>query len=165
MAGLTLAVLVLVGVSAAVALFDRRGEPELLPEGTAQGTVQHYLLAIENGDDRRAYGFLNAQLLETCDFQHFRDSLRGVQPGSGSRDQDLRITLLDATPVDDAVEVMVRVTRFRLDPPFGGNEYSQQERFVLEQIDGSWRFTIPPWPMRRCPDLAPEPKSPVGEVR
>ena len=164
LAGLVAAITLLVVASVIVTLLDRRGGPESLPEGTAQGSVQRYLLAIENGDDREAYGFLSADLLEACDFQHFRDSLRGVQPGSGSRDQDLRITLLDAEAVDDAVEVNVRITRFRLDPPFGGNEYSHLERFDLEEIDDAWRFTSPPWPMRRCPDLVPAPGVPAPRI-
>ena len=102
---------------------------------------------------------MSAQLLDTCTFQHFRESLRDIQPGV-RKDQDLRVTLIDTKPVDDTVEVSVRITRFRLDPPFGGNEYSHGERFVLERIDGAWRFTDPPWPMRWCRDLdqAPPPR-------
>ena len=164
MAGLAVAVLVLVGVSAAVTLTDRRGEPELLPEGTAEGSVQRYLSAIENGDDREAYGFLSPQLLDACSLQEFRDSLRGIQFDGVRRDQDLRVTLIGAKPVDDTVEVSVRITRFRLDPPFGGNEYSHRERFVLGQIDGAWRFTDPPWPMWRCADHSSEPARPLKSV-
>ena len=159
MAGLALVILVLVGVSAAVTLVGRGGEPVLLAEGTAEGAVQRYLLAIETGDDRGAYEFLSPQLLDTCTFQHFRDSLRGIKPDGVRNRQDLRVTLIDIKPQEEAVHVRVRITRFRIDPPFGGKEYSHIERYTLEQADGDWQFVERPWPMRWCAD--PEPARPL----
>ena len=161
---MALVIVVLAGVSIIIALLDRRGEPTLLPEGTPEGTVHRYLLAIENGETEAAYGYLDAEIQETCDSQRFRDSLRGFR-GDGfnagfSETEDLRVTLVDTREVEDRVEVQVRITRFRVTPPFGANEYSHGERFVLKQTGGAWAFVEPPWPMRFCPQ-AEKPLQPV----
>ena len=151
LAGLALAVVVLAGVSMIIALVDRRGGPSLLPEGTPEGTVHRYLLAIEKGETEAAYDYLGPEVQETCDSQHFRDSQRGFLGGGFQENQDLRVTLVDTREVEDRVEVQVRITRFRFSPPFGADEYSHGERFVLKQSGGRWAFIEPPWPMRWCP--------------
>lgn len=165
LAGLALAILVIAGVSMIIALLDQRGDAALLPEGTPEGTVHRYLVAIEKGETDAAYGYLAPEIRENCDSQYFRDSRRNF-PGSGFdggslETTDLRVTLVDTREVEDRVEVHVRITRFSVSPPFGANEYSHGERFVLKQTDGAWSFVEPPWPMRFCPQaekpLPPEP--------
>ena len=147
--------MVLAGVSVIIASLDRRGEQSLFPEGTPEGTVQRYLLAIEEGETDAAYDYLDPEVQGTCDSQHFRDSLRGLRGegfnGPFSETEDLRVTLVDTREVEDRVEVQVRITRFRVTPPFGADEYSYRERFVLKQTGGAWAFVEPPWPMRWCP--------------
>lgn len=152
LAGIAIAVVVLVAASVALVLFDRRGEPELFPPESPEGAVQRYLLAVDGREDREAYGYLGPELSEECGFDHFRESVRNFQPGNGRRDQDLRVSLIGTEAVDETTEVSVRVTRYRVDPPFGGDEYSSRRMFVLEEIDGDWRFTEPPWPMSWCPE-------------
>ena len=155
--------MVLVGVSLIIALMDRRGEPALLPEGSPEGTVHRYLLAIEEGKTEAAYGYLTPELQETCDVQHFRNSQRGMRgerfSGGFPESEDLRVTLLNTLELEDRVEVNVRITRFRVSPPFGADEYSHGQRFVLEQTGETWLFVEPPWPMTWCPkaELPPEP--------
>ena len=148
---MALAIVVLAGISIVIALLDRRGEPSLLPEGTPAGTIHRYLLAVENGETEAAYGYLDPEIQETCDSQHFRDSQRGFRGGGFSETEDLRVTLVDTRMVEDRVEVHVRITRFQVSPPFGANEYSHGERFVLKQTGGRWAFVEPPWPMNWCP--------------
>ena len=150
----------MVGVSVAVALIDRRGEPERFLPGTAEAAVQDYLAAIEDSRDRDAFDFVGPQVPDGCDYQHFRDSLRRFRPDGVRQARELRITLVDVEEVDQTVEVRVRVTRFSGDPPFGANEYSRAERFVLEEHDGSWRFTEAPWPMDWCPEPPHTPTAP-----
>ncbi len=168
---MALAIVVLAGVSAIVASLDRRGDQSLFPEGTPERTVQQYLLAIEEGETEAAYGYLDPEIQETCDSQHFRDSLRGIRgdgfrgglSGGFSETEDLRVTLVDTREVEDRVEVQVRITRFRVSPPFGADEYSYGERFVLKENGGAWAFVEPPWPMRWCPQ-AEKPLQP-GRLR
>ena len=146
LAGLALAIAVLAGVSIIIALLGQRGEPSLLPEGTPEGTVHRYLLAIEEGETEAAYAFLDPEIQEICDSQHFRDSQHGFRGGGFQENEDLRVTLVDTREVEDRVEVLVRITRFRVSPPFGANEYSHRERFVLKQNGGVWAFVERPWP-------------------
>ena len=175
LAGVALAIVILAGVSVIIALLERRGEPSMLPDGTPEGAVQRYLLAVENGESDAAYGYLSPGTQETCDSQEFRESLRrfsddglnrrisgGRSISSGFSDsEDLRVTLVDTREVEGRTEVLVLITRFRVSPPFGADEYSHQESFVLEQTGGRWAFVEPPWPVRFCP----QPDKPPGPER
>ena len=161
LAGMAIAVAALIVVSIVVVLIDRRGEAEMFPEGTPEGTVQRYLLAVDAREDREAYGYLSAELAERCDFDLFQESARDFQGDGGRGDRDLRVSLIGAEAADETMEVSVRVTRYRADPPFGGDERSSRRRFVLEETNGDWRFTQPPWPLGWCP----EPEKPEAGLR
>ena len=144
--------LVLIGVSVVVTLAGRSGEPDRFAPGTPEAAVQDYLLAIEDRRDREAYDFIHPDVADGCKFDHFKSTLREVQPDGVRRDRDLRVSLVNVEEVDQTVEVNVRVTQSYVDPPFDSREHSRAERFVLEEEDGSWWFTKPPWPMDWCPD-------------
>ena len=161
--------MIVAAIGVTVAFLYRSGELPLLPEGTPEGTVHRFLLAIEQGENRRAYDYLSSQLQETCSYQHLRDSTRWFEAKANRNTDDLRVTLEETRPVDDAVEVRVSVTRFHfsppspLSPPLNGGESSYRERFTLEKTDGDWRFVDPPWPMGRCPEEESKPSPPVRE--
>ena len=167
MAALTV---IVAAIGVTLSFLYRSGELPLLPEGTPEGTVHRFLLAVEQGDNRRAYDYLDSELQETCTYQHFRDSNRSFEAKGGRYADDLRVTLEGTESVDGAVEVRVRITRFRVSPPspfsppFDGGESSHGERFTLEMTDGDWLFVDPPWPMSRCPDAGANP-SPDGRSR
>ena len=150
-------------IAVTVTFLNRSEELPLLPEGTPEGTVHRFLLAVEQGDNRLAYGYLDPELQETCTYQHFRDSTRLFEAKGDPYADDLRVTLEGTESVDGAVEVRVRITRFRVSrpspfsPPFDGGESSHGERFTLEMTDGDWLFVDPPWPMKRCPEAAAKP--------
>jgi len=161
---------IVAAIGVTVAFLYRSGELPLLPEGTPEGTVHRFLLAVEQGDNRRAYDYLDSALQETCTYQHFRDSTRLFEAKDNRYADDLRVALEGTESVDGAVEVRVRITRFRVSPPspfsppFDGGESSHGERFILELTDGDWLFVDPPWPMTRCPEAGAEP-SPGGRPR
>jgi hypothetical protein len=149
--GVALVVLALVVLAVVVALVNRPGEATLLSEDTAEGTVQRYLLAIEEDDRQRAYGYLSSELQETCTYDTIRRSTDWFRP------EEMLITLEGTEPLDGKVEVRVRITQFYISSPLrdaiplSAKESSYTERFTLEQAEGVWRFTEPPWPMRWCP--------------
>ncbi len=145
--GVALAVLVLVIVSVVVALVNRQRDVDLFPADTPEGGVQRYLLALEDGEYRTAYNYLNASLQERCSYQHFVDSTRFFQG------EDRRISLEDKESLNGQVRVRVRITEFDFSPPFNTSEYSFSVDFILEQTGAEWRFTEPPWPMGWCPGL------------
>lgn len=143
----------------------------MLPEGTPEGTVHRFLLAIEQGENRRAYGSLSSELQETCSYQHFRSSTRQFESESDRYPDDLRVTLEGTRPLEGGVEVRVRISRFHLSPPaplsppFDSSESSFGERFTLEMTDGEWRFVDPPWPMTWCPEPEDKPSPDVRPQR
>ena len=161
-------IVAVIGVT--IAFIYRSGELPLLPEGTPEGTVHRFLLAVEQGDNRRAYDYFDSELQERCTYQHFRDNTRRLEARGNRYADDLRVTLEGTESVDGAVEVRVRITRFRVSPPspfsppFDGGESSHGERFTLEMTGGDWLFVDPPWPMSRCPETDRKP-SPGGQPR
>ena len=158
LAGVAVVTVIVAAIGVTAAFLYRSGELPLLPEGTPEGSVHRFLLAIEQGDTRQAYGYLSSPLQETCTYQHFRDSTRWFEAKGDRYAGDLRVTLEGTRPVDGEVEVRVRIIRFHfsppspLAPPFDPGESSYGERFTLEMTDREWRFVDPPWPMRRCPE-------------
>ncbi len=170
LAGIAVVIVVVAAAGVTVAFLFRSGELPLLPEGTPEGTVHRFLLAIEEGDKRLAYGYLSPALQETCTYDHFRESARWFEDKDIRNESDLRVTL-EGTESDDGVEeVRVRITRFRVSspspfsPPFDGGESSHGERFTLEMTGGDWLFVDPPWPMSWCPEAGEKP-SPGGRPR
>ena len=152
MLGGGLVILALIISSVAVGLLSRSQPVSLLPEATPGGTVQRYLLAIENGETRQAYDYLSADLQEKCTFEYFRDTARGYNRIDSNDARDTRISLESEKTVDNATEVQIRITESYVSAPFDVNEYSHSEVFLLEQLDGNWKFVDEPWPMTWCPE-------------
>jgi hypothetical protein len=150
LAGIALTVLVLVIISVTLALVNRRG-PALSPEDTPEGTVQRYLIALQEDDINGAYDYLNSNLKEYCDYAHFQDSKD--TRGSGNE----RIVLKSSEIREEQAIVRIEVTNTNLSPPFDVNEYSYPVQYVLEQEGDVWRFSEPPWPLGWCPDWERKP--------
>ena len=142
------AVVVVVAVALSVVAMVAGGDEQEFAAGTPEGTVQRYLRAVIDRDASAANGYLSADLTECCDEQRLRDAYR--RPS----DRDMRVTLRGTAEVGDVTEVRVRITEFRSNPPFGGDDYSHDEFFALRQEGGEWRFVDPPWPVYFCPEPA-----------
>ena len=170
LAGVAVVVVIVAAVGVTVAFLYRSGELPLLPEGTPEGTVHRFLVAIEQGDRRQAYDFLSPDLRDDCTYDHFRESIRWFENKDIRNPNDLRVTLEGTETDNGVVDVRVRITRFHLSlpspfsPPFDGGESSYGERFTLEMTEGNWLFVDPPWPMRWCPEAVGKP-SPAGQPR
>lgn len=145
LAGIALTVLALVIISITLALVNRRA-PALSPEDTPEGTVQRYLIAVQEDDADRAYGYLSSDLQEYCDYAHFLDSK------DTRRNENERIVLKSSEIRGEQAIVRIEVTNTSLSPPFDVNEYSYPVQYVLEQEESVWRFSEPPWPLGWCPD-------------
>lgn len=148
------AVIVLILASVVVALVKPRGAAETFPEDVPEGVVQRFILAIQDQDYRLAHSYLSDELKESCPVEHLRTSVRWLVDGS----RDRRIALLDKEELSDGrTQVRVRVTEVNVSPPFGVDERSHQQRYVLIREGGAWRFDEPPWPMGWCPGLERKP--------
>lgn len=146
-------VVALILVSVAVALINPRGAAETLSEDTPEGIVQRFILAVQDRDFSLAHGYLSDELKKTCTVARMEES----PPWRVYMPEDSRIALLGKEELSSGrMQVRVRVTQVNVSPPFGVSEYSHQERYVLVQENGEWRFTEPPWPMSWCSLIAPE---------
>ena len=173
LAGIAVVILVIIVLSVAIALVNGPREGDLLPENTPEGTVQRYLLAVEQEESRRAYEYLAPALRERCEFHHFRDSTRRRRWDSNGVDGDLRVTLQGTQPFNGKVEVRVRIKRFQIfnsfyRAPFEPiyDEYSRVHHFMLVQSNGSWRIVDQPWPLEYCfePHNRPTAVQPEAEL-
>ena len=145
-------VVALILVSVAVALINPRGAAETLPEDTPEGVVQRFVLAIQDRDYSLAHGYLSDELKKTCTVAQMEGNTRWSLDSM----QDNRIALLDKEELSGGrTQVRVRVTQVNVSPPFGVNEYNHEERYILVQENGEWRFADPPWPLTWCPLYTP----------
>lgn len=135
------ATLVVAGV--VVALVTTRGEADLLPADSPEGTVQRYLIALQDHDYRLAYGYLSASTTSACGLDDF---LRFARDGEL---RDSRMTLEDSEIFDGSAIVTARVTVFAPDI-FGPSEYSYDRTFDVRLEQGQWRLV---WPDYRCPPI------------
>ena len=126
-----------------IAVVTTQGDVELLPAGTPEGSVQRYLLALQDHDYREAYGYLSASTTRTCDLEDF---LRFASDGELRGSQ---MTLEDTQRFDDSAIVTARVTVFAPDV-FGPSEYSYDRTFNVRREQGQWRLV---WPDYRCPPV------------
>jgi hypothetical protein len=155
--GAALAVLLVVAI--AVALAERE---TTLTAGTPEAAVQGFLKAIEDKDYVTAHGMLSGDLRVKCPVEEFAGQGRfgGVQPLD-----DTRITLEETTVFDSTATVMVKVTTFYSNEPFGTSESSYSQAFTLKKdADGQWRFTEYPYPLYGCPYAEPEKAAPTRET-
>lgn len=159
--GIAAVVAALIVASVAVALTVGRETAESLPESEPEGIVQRYILAIQDRDYRLAYSYLSEELRQFCTEEHLRMSSRWFAERSGEE----RIALVGTDTLRDGRrEVRVRITDVNVSPPFGVNEYSHEQQYLLTQADGQWRLDAPPWPVGWCPGLeqrGPKPPRPV----
>jgi len=146
-------VVALILVSVVVALINPRGAAETLPEDTPEGIVQRFILALEDEDYSLAHGYLSDELKESCPMAHMRDTVQWFAEES----RDRRVALLEKEDLSDGrVQIRVRITEVTVSPPFGVNEYSHKEFYVLVREGGEWRFAELPWPIDWCPTTVPE---------
>ncbi len=143
----------LIVASVVVALVNPRGAAETLSEDTPEGVVQRFILALQDEDYSLAHAYLSDELKKSCPVERMRDTVQWFAEGSTDR----RVALLEKEELSGGrVQIRVRVTEVNVSPPFGVNENSHQERYVLVQEAGEWRFAESPWPIDWCPTTVPE---------
>ena len=127
------------------------------PESEPEGIVQRYLLALQNRDYPLARTYLKERLKESCTEEYLREASRWFAERSGGT----QIALIGKSTLSDGrVEVRVRITEVNVAAPFGVNENSHEERYLLTQENGRWRLDQPAWPVFGCPDRQVPPKPP-----
>jgi hypothetical protein len=133
-----LGVLVIVTISAV--LLTKDNEVALLPENTPEGTVQRYLIAIQDKDYLTAYNYLLFEKLQ----KSYDEWLSTVTLGDNLSDQAVwKATLGKTTKSGDYTIVQVNIDSIRLRGPLENPQYSRQIGFRLRTIYDKWYITSP----------------------
>lgn len=133
---IAVAVLVLLAVVAGV-LSATRPRAQL-PEGSPEAVVQQYVTAVFEQDLDAAADHLDPD--GDCDVEDLEMAYT---------ERDARV-VLRSTDVDGATAT-VRIDLVNADnAPFGGNEWTQEERFELTDLGDRWVITGEPWPVYSC---------------
>lgn len=136
---LVAAIVVAALVVAAVVAVLLRPTPTLDP-ATPEGTVQRYTALVIDGDQDGARAMLTPARVADC---------IELEPWDVDR---LRATLVDS--VVNQERAMVRVELSSADSGFLGRfDFSWQEEFMLERIDGQWRVASAPWRLAVCEEV------------
>ncbi len=126
---------------------------KVLPEGSPEGVVQSFLLAVQDGDYKKEYDYLGSNLKARCAYDRF------LEQRPGGQIEEIQATLTGTRNFDGQVGVKILVTRFRTSgpflAPFDNLASSQPGSYILAQEDGQWRFAQMPWPLYWCPGPAP----------
>ncbi len=132
-----LASIAVVVIIALIVVFTR-GTPALLDESTPEGVVQRYSVAVIDGDDEAALGYLSDDAKEKCGRV------------DNTVDSGIRVTLDSTVLRGDSANVTVLISRYD-GGPFG-SEYSYEETFRLVKDGDSWRVETAPWELTLCLD-------------
>jgi hypothetical protein len=114
-------------------------EPPALDTDDPAATVRDFLLALQERDGDGLLAAVAADLREDCDPEQLRRATRGQS------NRDVRATLVEVRELDGYVEVEVRRTEHRGEPPFGGGGYERTDVFELTREGGAWHITQVPW--------------------
>lgn len=123
----------------ALFIVARRPAPRPLAEDTAEGVVHNYLLALQEADYARAYGYLSPEIAYPGDVDEFYDSLR-QQPWEFTVSDNYSLVIEDSRPIgENSVAVIVRQI-YNNNALFGGSSYAETFSMRAEKRGGEWKL-------------------------
>ena len=137
--GVAIGVLVIVAIVLVLTMVSKEPSPSL-PEDTPEGTVERYLLALENEDYLKAYSYVSP----TSDSKITYESWRGSFSTSRER-PGWKATLGKSSVLGDAATVDVTIDVFSPSRPFANPVRTQHYTFQLKKEGSSWSITNPVW--------------------
>jgi hypothetical protein len=103
---------------------------------------------VQEPDYPLAHSYYSAPLRERCTIDELTRQARWVAEDAGSR----RVELVETKQVSAGrAQVRVRIVEVNVSPPFGVNEYSHDEWYILVVDGGEWQLDAPGWPVTFCP--------------
>ncbi|HET9910236.1 MAG TPA: hypothetical protein VFQ13_00030 [Anaerolineales bacterium] len=134
--GILIGIAVLVVMALAV-FFIRKDSQSYVSEGTPEGVVHNYVLAVLNGDYQKAYSYL-ADLENKPTYEEFRDAfIKGmVNPNNSAVD------IGESEINNDTASVEVAMIYNPSDPFSTG--YRDTQRAILVKQDGEWKLSSMP---------------------
>lgn len=135
--GVAIGVLVIVTVTLVLTLTGGE-DVSLLPEDIPEGTVQRFLLALEEEDYLKAYSYLSPPTEDETPYESRRKPFTDSGERFGSK-----ATLGKSVVVDDDATVDVVIEVFRPHGPFTDPVRTHHITFFLEKVEDSWKITSP----------------------
>ena len=135
--GIAIGLLTMVAVVLVLATAGAEDGP-LLPEDTPEGTVQRFLLALEDEDYLKAYGYLSPPTSEDVPYESMRKRLARSGEKLG-----WKATLGKSLVMDDEATVDVVVDVFSPRGPFENPVRTHHITFFLKKTEASWTITSP----------------------
>ena len=140
--GIGVAIVALAAIAVALVLFTQNNVSLLSPD-TPEGTVQRFLIAVQDKDYRQAYSYL--QITEKDVKVPYAEWVRDVPIFISPPSQTAwKATLGKTTVSGNNAGVEVLIDTFRPGGPFENSTYTQQVYFQLTKIGDSWLITTRP---------------------
>lgn len=146
--GIVVAIILLVVAAFAITL--ARPEAAYQVEDTADGVAHNYLLALQQQDYERAYGYLSPTL--TSYPASADEFVRDVQNDSGSfrLDSDTTLIVEETTVSENRATVTVRESRFSGGDLFDSGVSSTTFKLQMVLAGGEWRIVDSRYYFARC---------------
>lgn len=134
---------VIILVVVAFLLVVQQPEPSYQAEDTPEGVIHNYLLALEDEDYERAYGYISPQIenypATVSDFIHDIETSRWLFYLYG--DNPISYQILDSKLFPGQAVVNVEITHFSRGGLLGADSYQTTSTFTLVPAGTSWQIT------------------------
>lgn len=139
---LVFGIIILAVVAIAVTLAVTSGnEPvKMLPEDSAGGTVQRFLIAVKEQDYEKAYTFLSPRT-DNVKTSPYEDWVRSVQ--SRSNISSWKAGIVKSTVKENSATVEVAIDVFRPGGPLSNPVHTNNIAFLLQKEGGKWLISSP----------------------
>ena len=140
--GFGIAITILVAITITLVMTNHQVAP-LLPENTPDGTVQRFLLALQDHDFQKAYTYLN--VVESGRKLTYDDWLQSTSQRFQTSSPAWKVTFGKTSISDDSATVEVIIDIFQPGGLFNIPENTQKDFYQLKRINGKWYITTRPW--------------------
>lgn len=133
-------IVAVVAVAVILALTSGNEPVKMLPEDTAGGTVQRFLIAVQERDYDKAYTYLSPST-ENTKLSPYEDWVRSVQSRSDA--PSWKASIVKSTGRENSATVEVSVDVFRPGGPLSNPVHTRTTVFLLQKEDGKWMINSP----------------------
>jgi hypothetical protein len=134
-------VVILVGVVLTIALL-RPDQPGYQPDDAPEGVAHNYLLALQQEDYERAYGYLSPTLAAyPANVDQFTSHVEEYRWSFGYYDDDVSLAIESVDVIGDRAKIVVRKTEFYRGGLFDSGQHSTTFDMTLRREQGTWKVT------------------------
>ncbi len=135
--GIAIGAMVLIAIILVMALSGEKSV-SLLPEGTPEGTVQRFFIALQDEDYIKAYTYITPPANDKMSYDAWRSSYY-----RSSEKSVWKVTIGKSKITGDEATVDVVIDVFRPQGPFSEPVNTNRMNFSLKKAGSSWTITSP----------------------